>query len=105
MNIVQFWVVDTIVKHKSVKPIRLNGDEEIAEDMLISDGEYTPTTENDLFFDGSDIEDATDLSSSKIQHTSATKAQLHRSLSNSSSVSADSLYELRTSSGYPITKK
>lgn len=95
MNIVQFWVVDTIVKHNTVKAIRLTGDEEIAEDMLISDGEYT--AEGDLFFDESDMEDAPSV---KVQHSSATKAQLHRSLSSSSSVvSDDSLYELRTSNG------
>lgn len=105
MNIVQFWIVDTIVKHKSIMPIRLNGDEEIAEDMLVSDGEYTPLPNEDIFFDGSDVEDAVDITSSKVHHSSATKAQLHRSLSNSSSVSADSLYELRTSSGYIKTTK
>lgn len=40
MNIIQFWIVDTIVKHKSgKKTIRLSHDEEEAEDMLITDDE------------------------------------------------------------------
>lgn len=105
MNIVQFWLVDTIVKHKSInKSIRLMGDEEIADDMLISDGEYTPTAAaaaegDDLFFDESDMEDAASVKVGKNGHASATKAQLHRSLSNTSVVSDDSLYELRTSNG------
>lgn len=38
MNIIQFWIVDTIVKHKTDKDtIRLAHDEE--EDMLITDDE------------------------------------------------------------------
>lgn len=40
MNIIQFWVVDTIVKHKTAKKaIRLSQDEENVEDMLITDDE------------------------------------------------------------------
>ncbi|KAG2195994.1 hypothetical protein INT47_011499 [Mucor saturninus] len=79
MNIVQFWIVDTIVKHKDILPIRLDGDEELAQDMLISDGEYT---QDDAFFDEDDVEDATSITSFKIQRTS---------------ISDESLYELRTS--------
>lgn len=82
MNIVQFWVVDTIVKHKTILPIRLDGDEELAQDMLISDGDYNNDL-TDAFFDEDDVEDATSISSFKI----------HRS----SSISDESLYELRTS--------
>lgn len=97
MNIIQFWVVDTIVKHKVLRPIRLNLDDELPEDMLISDGEYNG---DDSFFQdyGSDEEDATSISSIRIQHKSSTKAKLHRSLSATSTLSEESLYELRTSS-------
>lgn len=70
MNIVQFWIVDTIVKHKTIVPIRLDSDEELANDALISDGDY--------------ISDAEDVDSFKIQQ-------------RSSSISDESLYELRTS--------
>jgi hypothetical protein len=96
MNIVQFWIVDTIVKHKTLRPIRLSMDEEMPEDMLVSDGEYNA---DDSFFQdlGSEEDDATSISSIKIQHKSATQAQLHRTLSQASNVSEDSLYELRTS--------
>lgn len=36
MNIVQFWIVDTIVKHKT-RPLQLRDEED---NTLISDGEY-----------------------------------------------------------------
>lgn len=98
MNIVQFWIVDTIVKHKTSRPIRLGMDEEemLPEDILISDDEYHA---DDPFFhdQGSEENDATSVASIKIQHKSATQAQLHRTLSQASAVSEDSLYELRTS--------
>lgn len=121
MNIVQFWVVDTIVKHKTIIPIRLDGDEELTEDMLISDGEYNGSdlddddvspsykpsaiASNSLFNDISDEEDALPIRHSIIQHSSATKANLHRSDSTQSSVSDDSLYELRTSSSTHLNNK
>lgn len=121
MNIVQFWVVDTIVKHKTIIPIRLDDDEELAEDMLISDGEYngsdlddddvshsykpSAVASNSLFNDISDEEDALPIRHPIIQHSSATKANLHRSDSTQSSVSDDSLYELRTSSSTHLNNK
>lgn len=36
MNIIQFWIVDTIVKHKT-RPLQLRDEED---NTLISDGEY-----------------------------------------------------------------
>lgn len=103
MNIVQFWVVDTIVKHKTVRPIRLDLDEEaLPDDMLISDGEYNAADDASFFHDhGSQEDDATSISSIKIQHKSATKANLHRTLSDHGSISDESLYELRTSTNRP----
>lgn len=97
MNIVQFWVVDTIVKHNITRPIRLNLDEELPDDMLISDGEYNADDISFFHDHGSEEEDATSISSIKIQHNSATKANLHRTLSDHGSISDESLYELRTS--------
>ncbi|KAI8084254.1 vacuolar membrane protein-domain-containing protein [Gilbertella persicaria] len=92
MNIIQFWIVDTIVKNKPTRAIQLDQEQD---DLLISDGEYVP---QDTLY--SSEEDATSISSFHIQHTSAAKANLHRTESNLSTVSADSLYELRTSK-YP----
>ncbi|KAI8385701.1 vacuolar membrane protein-domain-containing protein [Blakeslea trispora] len=83
MNIVQFWIVDTIVKNKPSRLIQLTEDEQ--EDMLISDGEYALPTQ---FHDDSDSEDNQPIAS---LHT------MKRSDSTLSHLSADSLYELRTS--------
>lgn len=101
MNIVQFWVVDTIVKHNTTRPIRLILDEELPEDMLISDGEYN-ADDSSFFHDHGSEEDAISISSIKIQHNSATKANLHRNLSDDGSISDESLYELRTSTNRQI---
>lgn len=70
MNIVQFWIVDTIVKHKTIIPIRLDSDEELAQDLLISDGDY--------------LSDAEEVETFNVHQ-------------RPSSVSDESLYELRTS--------
>ncbi|CEP13654.1 hypothetical protein [Parasitella parasitica] len=97
MNIVQFWLVDTIVKHKPNRTIKLDLDEELPDDMLISDGEYTADDSSLLHDNGSEEDDAASITSIKIHHKSATKANLHLALSNQSAISAESLYELRTS--------
>lgn len=44
MNIIQFWIVDTIVKHKA-RSLQLNLDEE--DNMLTSDDEYENRNEQD----------------------------------------------------------
>jgi hypothetical protein len=41
MNTIQFWLVDTIVKHKIQRSnIRLDDEEDVPDDMLIPDGDY-----------------------------------------------------------------
>lgn len=46
MNTTQFWIIDTIVKHKSDKAIQLNAEEEDAQVLLglheESEDEYQP---------------------------------------------------------------
>jgi hypothetical protein len=44
MNIIQFWIVDTIVKHKA-RSLQLSLDEE--DNMLTSDDEYENRNEQD----------------------------------------------------------
>lgn len=44
MNIIQFWIVDTIVKHKA-RSLQLNLDEE--DNVLTSDDEYENRNEQD----------------------------------------------------------
>ncbi|KAI8638853.1 vacuolar membrane protein-domain-containing protein [Parasitella parasitica] len=95
MNIVQFWIVDTIVKHKASRSIRLTLDEELPDDMLISDGEYNADASS-LHDNGSEDDDTASISPVKVHHKSATKANLHHTFSNQNSVSEESLYELRT---------
>ncbi|KAI7898888.1 vacuolar membrane protein-domain-containing protein [Cokeromyces recurvatus] len=87
MNIVQFWIIDTIVKHKVLGSIRLSTDEELSEDMLISDGEYNT---DDVFFNenGSEEGDANSISSIKIHTTNNNTDTFEEE---------NSIYELRTS--------
>ncbi|KAI8974948.1 vacuolar membrane protein-domain-containing protein [Pilobolus umbonatus] len=75
MNIVQFWVVDTIVKHNTRRFISLDNND-IANDMLISDGEY----EEDELLDINNEE----------------SANTPRPDPYPLSISDESLYELRT---------
>ncbi|OBZ84551.1 hypothetical protein A0J61_07399 [Choanephora cucurbitarum] len=87
MNIIQFWIVDTIVKNTPSQFIQLAEDED---DLLISDGEYALPTQH--YEDDSD--DNQPIASLLVH---ANKSHLKRSDSALSHLSAESLYELRTS--------
>ncbi|KAI9475426.1 MAG: vacuolar membrane protein-domain-containing protein [Benjaminiella poitrasii] len=88
MNIVQFWIVDTIVKHHVLGPIRLSLDDEVPEDMLVSDGEYN-VDDDVLLFNEHEEGDADSISTIKIQ-------QQHI-VPGSHGDEEDNVYELRTS--------
>ncbi|KAG0176645.1 hypothetical protein DFQ29_005855 [Apophysomyces sp. BC1021] len=61
MNIIQFWLVDTIVKHDSdKKPIRLSRDEEDTENLLVTN-EYSEAGLSITFLDSHTVESETSL--------------------------------------------
>lgn len=66
MNIMQFWVIDTFIKHKTENPnqiIRLNRDEEQdAEALLANDDEPTDPPPRYSIDDGDDDDEASFVS-------------------------------------------